>query len=398
MMLLLLFILAITTISTVVEVVDAQQHTWEDTYRLDFTYDLSASNGPLNWDNVEGVGEWQDGYYDGSTAVEQQGNQCMDSNRPSPIVLNDNQQYACPDLHEPLSRQIYPFADCGRDQMIFAITPYALKGYFPHRNSGLCRPPWLQVSGRLDPYVMMWMEVHARAEHVVGGKHYDAEIQMVHGGTGDYTGQLMTISLLVDATSLEDDVEFEWLLQQWQEVSRREASACSNRQRNLQNDLSEYQANLDISSSPQSSYDNIQLNNNKTNVARNLQYGASPCRTDQFGRGCEPYGPRRRMFPYNLWQSIWYYGYYGSLTAPPCSGIVEWRILDEPLKISKRQYKILTSLLTQSRNENCELDTATDHKGENRRPIQVGANPSMQGVFHCTPNDFGYFAFPPNEQ
>jgi carbonic anhydrase len=104
------------------------------------------------------------------------------------------------------------------------------------------------------------------------------------------------------------------------------------------------------------------------------------------------------MFPYNLWQSIWYYGYTGSMTAPPCSEIVEWRVLEEPLRISRRQYKVLTSLLTQSRDDDCEPDTAVDSNGENRRPIQKSSNSFYHGVYHCTSDDFGYFVFSSDEQ
>ena len=104
------------------------------------------------------------------------------------------------------------------------------------------------------------------------------------------------------------------------------------------------------------------------------------------------------MFPYNLWQSIWYYGYAGSLASPPCSEIVQWRILDEPMRISRRQYKELTAILTLSRDNECTYDTATDRNGENMRPIQESLSSNFQGVYHCTPDDFGYFVFPENEQ
>ncbi|KAG7363290.1 carbonic anhydrase [Nitzschia inconspicua] len=371
---------------------------WYDSYKMDYTYDTTAGNGPANWGGVDGIGEWVD--FDVTGRIAALGNQCDVGTRPSPILLDPgtglNQQFYCQDLHEPLPRQINPDVDCSRWEVTFAITPYALKTYFP-LSDGYCLRPSLILSGRMDPYVLLWMEIHTRSEHAIAGKRYDAEIQMIHAGTGREAGQLMTISLMVDASAVDDDLELEWMLQQWRETAQTEREYCNgggDRKRRLrspqQPDLSQYMRNGNFSSYKETT---------SRNQARNLQFTTSSCRTDRFGRGCEPLGPRRRMFPYNLWQSIWYYGYSGSLSAPPCSEIVQWRVLDEPLHISRRQYKELTFLLSQSLDDNCQRNTATDNNGENRRPIQESVNSAFQGVYyHCTLSNFGHFVYSPEDQ
>ncbi|XP_043940028.1 carbonic anhydrase 2-like isoform X2 [Protopterus annectens] len=61
-----------------------------------------------------------------------------------------------------------------------------------------------------------------------------------------------------------------------------------------------------------------------------------------------------------------YYGYKGSLTTPPCTENVAWRVLAQPLKISKKQLKTITKSLYYTR--------ANDHHKErmwnNYRPVQ----------------------------
>jgi len=55
-----------------------------------------------------------------------------------------------------------------------------------------------------------------------------------------------------------------------------------------------------------------------------------------------------------------YYGYQGSLTTPPCSEIVTWNVLEEPIEASREQIDHFISLL---------------HEGHNARPTQTNVNP-----------------------
>lgn len=70
--------------------------------------------------------------------------------------------------------------------------------------------------------------------------------------------------------------------------------------------------------------------------------------------------------------------------------------------ISRRQYKQLAHLLTQSRDEDCNLDTATSAEGENFRPIQEGNDQQnrqqQQVVSHCTSDDFTVTVYARDDQ
>lgn len=365
-----------------------QAQEWQDSYKLDFSYDRNAENGPDAWGDVQGIGPWVD--YN-NRMVTQIGNQCDSGTRPSPLHLEDISMQ-CIDLHELLPLQITD-SDCTRDDMTFDITPYSLRASFP-LSDDTCSRPAVTVSGRFDNFSLLWMDLHARSEHVMEGKRYDAELQMIHGGMGVETGQIMAVSLLMEATAKADNLEFEWMLQQWQQVAAQEAQDCSRRRNRQLRTIADY----DLNSKTKGGDAEEEILNAEPDQKRNLQFRPSPCDTDRFGGGCEPLAPRRRMFPYNLFPTIWYYGYTGSLTTPPCTNAVQWRVLEQPLQISRRQYKQLTLLLAQSRDSSCESDTAVDPAtGENFRPLQP-RDQFFQSVYRCTFDDFGYFVYSPDEQ
>ena len=80
--------------------------------------------------------------------------------------------------------------------------------------------------------------------------------------------------------------------------------------------------------------------------------------------------------------------------------------------ISRRQYKQLTYLLSQSKDEQCRVDTATSKQGENFRPLQnamlstaavqerqnENTNEGLQTVSHCTQEDFFVTLYDEDEQ
>ena len=68
-------------------------------------------------------------------------------------------------------------------------------------------------------------------------------------------------------------------------------------------------------------------------------------------------------------RSAWFFGYEGSLTEPPCTEFVEWRIIDVPALISKDQLGQMQTLLFGHIDSKCK-ETSVHYNGSVARPIQ----------------------------
>lgn len=80
------------------------------------------------------------------------------------------------------------------------------------------------------------------------------------------------------------------------------------------------------------------------------------------------------------------------------SFLKQWRVLDEPLKISRKQFKQLGKILNSFRYDDCRKGSVTDPlTGENMRPLQV-LNDEKQEVTHCTSEDFTFWMYKPDGQ
>mmetsp|Transcript_21318 Transcript_21318/g.32352 ORF Transcript_21318/g.32352 Transcript_21318/m.32352 type:complete len:408 (+) Transcript_21318:19-1242(+) len=381
--------------SFVVLVVGQENYLWRKDYMLDFSYDTDANNGPRDWESVDTYNS----EYEQFTSIqwhlifdlELEGNVCESELRPSPIALdiNDNE---CPDEHDIRTRRITS-RDCKKDDITFEITPHALRAYYPYHDLD-CYRPTIMMDGSDSPFLLVWMELHARSEHVVDGKRYDAELQMVHMGTRNSNDEMATVSVLIDASADRDHPEFQFLLDQWQSVADAEEDRCEKRRANrkLRENVRKGAIINSIrkkkTASKQNSKD-ILDSDNASQFHRRDQY-CNPNRQSECG-------PRRRMFPYSLWPSIWYFRYSGGLTTPPCSSIVNWRIIDAPMLISRKQFRQLAKLQASYRNDECDPEPVLTPQGENFRPLQEG-NSNRQPVSHCTSQHFDESLYLPGNQ
>ncbi len=83
-------------------------------------------------------------------------------------------------------------------------------------------------------------------------------------------------------------------------------------------------------------------------------------------------------------RSSYFYGYYGSLTEPPCSEVVSWRLFDTPALMSKSQYKRMREILFNHVDKNCKR-TSTHFMSSVARPIQ---DPMGRPIWRCTSENY----------
>ena len=89
-------------------------------------------------------------------------------------------------------------------------------------------------------------------------------------------------------------------------------------------------------------------------------------------------------FHSSLHPSIYHWGYWGSLTEPPCSTFVAWRVLTKPAYISKSQLAQMRNILFTNRNEKCEY-TSVHYKGSVARPTQPSRD---RLLYKCSSSDY----------
>ena len=241
---------------------------------------------------------------------------------------------------------------------------------------------------------------------------------MIHLGQKDQKRKVSTVSVMLDASGWEDNAKLQAYIDEWQAYADEIQSECSRRKlgvdRQARNPASGISSDLstgtddaeNMFSSPMTARraaDDIEHRDGRDSNATNRRSRRVEDAVEGDGTNAtleeeEIRGPRRKMFPYDIWPTIYFYRYQGQLTAPPCSEIVVWRILDEPLLISRKQYKQLARLLTGYIDpETCEAASAVSPRGENYRPLET-INAEKQEMTHCTKKDFGFWQYPPDQQ
>jgi len=154
-----------------------------------------------------------------------------------------------------------------------------------------CVKPSFHIPGIDGHFDALQFHIHTKSEHLLQGQGYDAEIHVVHKKRGD-DGELAVVGIFFEGSAYEELPGFNKLIDEWWDVS------C----------LSE-DCPTTLSSS-----------------ARRLD-----------GHFVNPYNwiPKNTQF----------YKYFGGLTTPPCTEIVNWNVAKTPAEISFYQLMHLATMI-----------------------------------------------------
>ena len=91
---------------------------------------------------------------------------------------------------------------------------------------------------------------------------------------------------------------------------------------------------------------------------------------------------------YSPFKKEYYYGYRGSLTSPPCSNSVNWYVMNDQQKISRKQLGRIQDLITDYLDEDCQYGTYAETQRGKFSVARSLQNSRGRSIFQCTKNDY----------
>mmetsp|Transcript_25490 Transcript_25490/g.51898 ORF Transcript_25490/g.51898 Transcript_25490/m.51898 type:complete len:305 (+) Transcript_25490:1-915(+) len=224
------------------------------------------------------------------------------------------------------------------------------------------------------------VDIKIPSEHYMDGKQYPMEYQinLIQNRLEKRRGAPI-ISVLFDLHFKDkDNNHIETLIEQFEKVSIKDMQECENSQRRKRK-LDAEIFNLFASEEDKEKVNTLldEPKEEETKFQSNLRAVRRQAQENKY-REWDP-------FHESIVRSVWFYGYEGSLTEPPCSEFVEWRIILEPALISKRQLAKLKDLLFNHVDENCQRTSVHSKEHGVARPLQPYNGHSL---YTCTCLDF----------
>lgn len=231
-------------------------------------------------------------------------------------------------------------------------------------------PPNSDFPNNWGGYVdVMNVDFKTPSEHLINGTRFDGEMQIFH--IHPSRRRTPAVSVMMNATDT-----FNWQLQaildQFQAVYDEHKALCAKKTRRERKLFSWWHRLLGTAESESVDYNTW---SNFSTILDDPNYNET--RRKLNSRYWHPHHPE-------LVPSIYFYGYEGSSTEPPCGEWVSWFITDTPMVAHRRQLEQLKRLIFTHVSPDCEK-TSVHFDGSVARPVQ---DSFRRPVWKCTVADF----------
>lgn len=306
--------------------------------------------------------------------------------------------------------------------------------YTSNVTDNLKTPPLADFAHNWHGYIpVIHVDVKVPSEHTLCNKRYEGEYQIYYYHANRRQPIVQSIFIELHPSGREH-LHFQKVINEWQAIHDLSLMECQERRRNVQEEKENIIRRMadsvggSVHRKDSSSWDQAEDDSNKdtdqigerndfmdepqgqhtirqnmlrrarervANPRFDFEYGGINERNNRFTRSSPtptPYStspttkqPRWSPFQPRIINSIYFYGYQGSLTEPPCSEWVAWRVLDKPMQISRDQLEQLRDILFNQVDGSTCKRTSAHWKGSVARPIQGFGS---QKLYKCSNDDY----------
>lgn len=356
-----------------------------------FNYDPSDNDyGPENWGDVQKTDEYNrwlelDKYHHHNL-----NNRCSTSTRQGPIDVCDSHAFTgtCNEFHQ--IRPVHGDYKLDNEHVTMQILPGRLRIKYDTRPNGpmIEKPETYTDQFKQTPqpphadFAHYWnwhiqanhVDIKLPSEHTVCGKRFVGELTIWHlhpePDKFQRPGQdSIVITILIDIHPQgRPNQHLQKAIEEWKKVSEKDTESCQSGRKLEEMYEGDYQLGqyADLSAHSDFLSSNIfadeMLGNEKSRDELNRQHRKAYETVEGKNQGWSPYNKE-------ILNSLYFYAYHGSLTEPPCSEFVAWRVMHDPMYISRGQLEQLQDILFNHKNPNCER-TSFDYKESVARPVK----------------------------
>jgi len=368
-----------------------------------FNYDPSDTiYGPEKWGNVQDTDEFNRWSELNQNHQHDLSNECSTSTKQGPIDVCNSHAFSgtCNEKHQ--IRPIHGDYQLDNEHVKMQILPGRLRIKYDTRANGvLIREPEIytdEFKGTPHPphadFAHYWnwhmqanhVDIKIPSEHTVCGKRSVGELTIWHlhpePDEAQRNGQdVIVISILIDIHPQGlPNLHLQKAIDKWKEVFNEDSKNCQSDRKLVESFQSDQYADLSAHSDFLTSdifVDEIfgdQKSKGEFQRSRRRNYETEEGKN----KGWSPYHKE-------ILNSLYFYAYHGSMTEPPCSDFIAWRVMHDPMHISRSQLEQLKDILFNHKNQNCER-TSFEYKESVARPVQ---NLHEDHTFYqCTREDY----------